>query len=143
MLQIILQWVYPSGKSHCNKKAIGSASSHKTTDCQNIAIKSLNISCDSTVIDTGFPRSDGTTLDLEVQDTKQNYTTKPSKMPARSLLKRRVKWGKVKKFQTLKMYEKKLKSQIDMRAHWSKKSRHDNNTGLHNNTLSAKFNEVG
>ena len=138
LLQIILQWAYPNGKSHCNKKPIGSAASHKTTDCQNIPIKSLNISCDSTVINTGIPKSDSITLDLEVQDTKPNYITKPSKMPPRSLLKRRVKWGKVKKFQTLKMYEKKL----DMRAQWSKKSKHDNNARLHINTLNTKFIEL-
>ena len=34
-----------------------------------LQFKSPNISCDSTVIDTGIPKSDGTTLDLEVQDT--------------------------------------------------------------------------
>ena len=72
MLQIVLQWLYPNGKSCYNKKPGGSASSHKITDDQNTPIKSPNISCDSTVIDTGVPKSDGTTLDLEVQDTKQN-----------------------------------------------------------------------
>ena len=63
-------------------------------------------------------------------------------MPPRSLHKRRVKWGKVKKFQTLKMYEKKLKSQLDMRAQWSNKSKHDNNARLHTNTLNTKFIEL-
>ena len=143
MLQILLQWLYPNGKPCCNKNPGGSASSHKITDDQNTPIKSPNISCDSTVIDTRIHKSDGTTLDLEVQDKKkQNYTTKPSKMPPKSPLKRRVKWAKVKKFQTLRMYEKKLKSQLDMRAQWSKKSKHNNNARLHNNTLNTKFIEL-
>ena len=56
MLQIMLQWVYPSGESCCNKDPIGSVSSHKITDSQNTPIKSPNISCDSTVLDTGMPK---------------------------------------------------------------------------------------
>ena len=72
MLQIILQWVYPNGKSCCNKDPVGSVSSHKITDSQNTPIKSSNISCDSTVLDTGNPKSDSTKIDLEVQDTTQN-----------------------------------------------------------------------
>ena len=72
MLQIMLQWVYPNGKSCCNKDPVGSVSSHKITDSQNTPIKSPNISCDSTVLDTGIPKSDSTKMDLEVQDTTQN-----------------------------------------------------------------------
>ena len=72
MLQIMLQWVYPNGKSCCNKDPVGSVSSHKITDSQNTPIKSPNISCDSTVLDTGFPKSDSTKVDLEVQATTQN-----------------------------------------------------------------------
>ena len=71
LLQIILQWVYPNGKSHDNKNPIGSAPSHKITDHQNMSIKSQNISCDSTVLDTGIPNSDSTKMDLEVQDTNK------------------------------------------------------------------------
>ena len=56
MLQIMLQWVYPNGESCCNKDPIGSVSSHKITDSQNTPIKSPNISCDSTVLDTGMPK---------------------------------------------------------------------------------------
>ena len=37
------------------------------------------------------------------------------------------------------MYKKKLKSQLDMKAQWSLKSKHDNNARLHNNTLNTKF----
>ena len=58
MLQIMLQWVYPNGKLCCNKNPVGSASSHKITYSQNTPIKSPNISCDSTVLDTGIPKSD-------------------------------------------------------------------------------------
>ena len=72
MLQIMLQWVYPNGKSCCNKDPVGSVSSHNITDSQNTPIKSPNISCDSTVLDTGIPKSDSTKVDLEVQDTTQN-----------------------------------------------------------------------
>ena len=60
-------------------------------------------------------------------------------MPQMPLVKRRKKWGKVKKIQTPRMYKKKLKSQLDMRAQWSLKSKHNNNAGLHNNTLNTKF----
>ena len=35
------------------------------------------------------------------------------------------------------MYKKKLKSQLDMRAQWSLKSKHNNNARLHNNTLNT------
>ena len=54
--------------------------SHKITDSQNTPIKSPNISCDSTVPDTGIPKSDSSKMVLEVQDTKQNYKTKALKM---------------------------------------------------------------
>ena len=72
MLQIMLQWVYPNGKSCCNKDPVGSVSSNKITDSQNTPIKSPNISYDSTVLDTGIPKSDSTKMDLEVQDMTQN-----------------------------------------------------------------------
>ena len=70
MLQIMLQWVYPNGKSCCNKDPVGSVSSHKITDSQNTPIKSPNISCDSTVLDTGMPKSDSTKLELTTPITK-------------------------------------------------------------------------
>ena len=71
-LQTMLQWVYPNGKSCCNKNPVGSASSQKITDDQNTPSKSPNTSCDSTVLDTGIPKSDSTKMDLEVQYRKQN-----------------------------------------------------------------------
>ena len=40
------------------------------------------------------------------------------------------------------MYKKKLKSQLDMRAQWSKKLKHNNNARLHNNTFNTKFIEL-
>ena len=118
--------------------------SHKITDSQNTPIKSPNISCDSTILDTGIPKGDSAKMDLEVQDTKQNYKTKALKMskgsmPQMSLIKRRGKCGKVRKIQTPRMYKKKLKSQLDMRAQWSLKSKHKNNARLHNRTLNTKF----
>ena len=63
-------------------------------------------------------------------------------MPQMPLVKRREKCGKVKKIQTPRMYKKKLKSQLDMRAQWSLKSKHNNNARLHNNTLNTKFIEL-
>ena len=118
--------------------------SHKITDSQNTPIKSPEISGDSTVPDTGFPKSDSSKMILEVQDTKQSYKTKALKMskgsmPQMSLIKRREKCGKVRKIQTPRMYKKKLKSQLDMRAQWSLKSKHKNNARLHNKTLNTKF----
>ena len=100
-----------------------------------------------TVPDTGIPKSDSSKMVLEAQDTKQNYKTKALKMskgsmPQMPLVKRRKKSGKIKKIQTPRMYKKKLKSQLDMRAKWSKKSKHNNDTRLHNNTLNTKFIEL-
>ena len=117
---------------------------HKIKDSQNTPIKSPNISGHSTILDTGIPESDSSKVVLEVQDTKQNYKTKALKMskgsmPQMSLAKRRGKSGKIKKIQTPKMYKKKLKSQLDMRTTWSKKSKHNNDTRLHNKTLNTKF----
>ena len=83
--------------------------SHKVADTQNTPIKSPNISCDSTVPDTGIPKSDHSKMVLEVRDTKQNYKTKALKMskgsmPQMPLVKRRKKCGKIKKIQTPRMY---------------------------------------
>ena len=69
---------------------------HKIADSQNTPIKSPNISCDSTVPDTGIPKSDSSKIVLEVQDTKQNNKTKALKMskgsmPQMPLVKRRKK----------------------------------------------------
>ena len=121
--------------------------SHKITDSQNTPIKSPNISGDSTVPDTGIPKSDSLQMVLEVQDTKQNSKTKALKMskgsrPQMSLIKRRRKCGKVRKIQTPRMYKKKVKSQLDMRTQGSLKSKHNNNTRLHNHTLNTKFIEL-
>ena len=58
-----------------------------------------------------------------------------------SLIKRREKYGKVRKIPNPRMYKKKLKSQLDMRAQWSLKSKH-NNARLHNNILNTKLIEL-
>ena len=142
MLQILLQWVYPNGRSHCsNPKAI---ETEATTEATN---ELPNMSLDSEVIETEAPKNDMITVDLKPQDTKQNYKTKALKMskgsmPQISLIKRRGKCGKVRKIQTPRMYKKKLKSQLDMRAKWSLKSKHNNNARLHNNALNTKFIEL-
>ena len=121
--------------------------SQKFQDSQNTPIKSPNMSCDSTVPDSGIPKGDSSKIVLEVQDTKQNYKTKALKMskgsmPQMSLIIKRGKCGKVRKIQTPRIYKKKLKSQLDMRAIWSKKSKHNNNARLYNNTLNKKFIEL-
>ena len=121
--------------------------SHKIKDSQNTPIKSPNIACDSTALDTGIPKSDSSKIVLEVQDTKQNYKTKALKMskgsmPQMSLIKRRGQCGKIRKIQTPRMYKKKLKSPLDMRTQGSLKSKHNNNARLHNNTLNTKFIEL-
>ena len=59
--------------------------SHKITDSQNTPIKSPDISCDSTALDTGISKSDSTKMGLEVQGTKQNYKTKALKMSKGSM----------------------------------------------------------
>ena len=139
-LQIMLPWVYPNGRSHCNDPKVIETEvprndmitvdvktqdtqlnpkpnprpkktmtprhkfkrikkggkvqkiqspgvhkmkfklSQKIADSQNTPIKSPNISCDFTVLDTGIPKSDSSKMVLEVQDTKQNYKTKSLKM---------------------------------------------------------------
>ena len=56
-----------------------------------------------------------------------------------SLVKRRKQSGKIKKIQTPRMYKKRLKSQLDMKAQGSLKSKHNNNARLHNKTLNTKF----
>ena len=63
-------------------------------------------------------------------------------VPQMSLVKRRGKCGKARKIQIPRIYKKKLKSQLDMRAQWSKKSKHSNEARLHNNTLNTKFIEL-
>ena len=156
--------MYPNGRE--NHIVVGS--SHDTAKTQNPTNESPNMSLDSDVIETEAPKNDMVTVDLntqdtqlnpnpnpipksdsskmilEVQDTKQNYTTKALKMSKgrliqMSLIKRRGKCGKVRKIQTPRMYKKKLKSQLDMRAQWSLKSKHKNNTRLHNKTFNTKF----
>ena len=77
--------------------------SHKIADSQNTPIKSPNISCDSTVPDTGIPKSDSSKMVLEGQDTKQNYKTKALKMskgsmPQMPLVKRRKNVVRSRKF---------------------------------------------
>ena len=117
---------------------------HKITDSQNTPIKSPNISCDSTVPDSGIPKGDSSKMVLDVQNTKQNYKTKALKMskgsmPQMSLAKRRGKSGTIKKIQTSRRYKKKLKSQLDMTTQGSLKSKHNNNARLHNKTFNTKF----
>ena len=51
--------------------------SHKIKDSQNTPIKSPNIACDSTALNTGIPKSDSSKMVLEVQDTKQITKQRP------------------------------------------------------------------
>ena len=117
--------------------------SHKITDSQNTPIKSPNIACDSTALDTGIPKSDSSKMVLEVQDTKQNYKTKALKMskgsmPQMSLIKRREKVVRSRKFKPQGGI-KRSSSQLDMTIQGSLKSKHNNNARLHNKSFNTKF----
>ena len=71
MLQILLQWVYPNGRSHCsNPKDI-------ETEATNEATTELpNLSLDSKVIETEDPKND-ITVDLKTQDTQLDPKQNP------------------------------------------------------------------
>ena len=115
MLQILLQWAYPNGRSHCsNPKAIETEAPRndmitvdlKTQDKQldskqnpmpeNVteseAPKNDMVTVDLNTQDTQLnpnpnpiPKSDSSKMILEVQDTKQNYKTKALKMSKGSM----------------------------------------------------------
>ena len=74
-LQILLQWIYPNGRSHCsNPKVIETeATTEATTEL-------LNMPLDSKVIETEAPKNDMITVDLKTRDkqlySKQNPMTK-------------------------------------------------------------------
>ena len=71
-LQILLQWVYPNGRSHCsNPKAI---ETEATTEATN---ELPNMSLDSEVIETEAPKNDMITVDLKTQDTQLDPKQKP------------------------------------------------------------------
>ena len=136
MLQILLQWVYPNGRSQCsNPKVI---ETEATTELPNMSL-------DSKAIETEATKNDMVTVDLNTQDTQLN--PKPNPMPKKTMtprqkFKRIKKSGKVQKIQNPRVYKKKLKTQLDMRAQWSKKVMHNNKERLHNNTLNTKFIEL-
>ena len=56
-----------------------------------------------------------------------------------SLVKKRQKCGKFRNIQTPRMYKKKLKSQLEMRAQWSLKSKLNNNARLHKQYIKYKI----
>ena len=125
-LQTMLQWVYPNGKSCCNKNPIGSASSQKIADDQNTPSKSLNTSCDSTILDTVIPKRDSTKMDLEIQDRKQNPMPKKTMTP-RYKFKRTKKGGKAQKIQFPGVHKMKSRPHRNKRIYWSKKLWYANN----------------
>ena len=68
MLQILLQWVYPNGRSHCsNPKAIETEATTELT----------NMSLDSKVIETEAPKNDMITVDLKTQDNQLDSKQNP------------------------------------------------------------------
>ena len=71
MLKIISKLLYPDGISHFNENPIGSAPSCNTTENQ-ITTEPLNMSCDSTVIETEIPKSAKENCELE----NSRFTTK-------------------------------------------------------------------
>ena len=98
MLQILLQWVYPNGRSHCsNPKDI------ETEATNEVTAELPNMSLDSKVIETEAPKND-ISVDLNTQDTQLN--PKPYPMPRMTMrprhkFKRIKKGGKVQKIQSL------------------------------------------
>ena len=72
MLQILLQWVYPNGRSHCsNPKVIETeATTEATTELPNMSLDSKGIGIE-------VPKNDMITVDLKTQDTQLDPKQKP------------------------------------------------------------------
>ena len=71
MLQIILKLLYPDGISHFNENPIGSAPSCNITENQNTT-EPLDMTCDSTAIETEIQKSNKEAVDLKTQDSQLN-----------------------------------------------------------------------
>ena len=137
MLKIILKLLYPDGISHFNENAIGSAPSCNTTVNQNTT-EPLNMSCDSTVIETEILKSDKKTVDLKTQDSQQNskqYPIPKKIIPPKYKSKRMKKYGNIHKIQFPGVYKMKFKPfQRNEKIYWSKKLWCANNVSHNNNS---------
>ena len=89
MLQILLQWVYPNGMSHCsNPKAI---ETEATTEAKT---ELTNMSVDSKITESEAPKNDMVTVDLNTHDTQ--LSPKPNPMPKKTMT-TRYKFKRIKK----------------------------------------------
>ena len=68
MLQIMLQWVYPNGRSHCSDSNV--IETEATTELPNMSL-------DSKVIETEAPNNDMITVHLRTQDTQLDPKQNP------------------------------------------------------------------
>ena len=97
-LKLLLQWIYPNGRSHCSNPTV------IETEATIEAITELpNMPLDSKVIENEAPKNDMETVDLNTQDTQLN--PKPNPMPKKTMtprykFKRIKKSGKIQKIQS-------------------------------------------
>ena len=154
MLQILLQWVYPNGMSHCSNPTVieTESTTEATTELPNMPL-------DSKVIENEAPKNDMVTVDLKTQDAqldpKQNPIPKkvietevpkndmvtedlntldpkpnpiPMTMTPRHKFKRIKKNSKVKKIQSPGVLKMKVKpSHSNKKVYWTKQLCHVNN----------------
>ena len=71
-LKLLLQWIYPNGRSHCSKPKVieTEATTEATTELPNMPL-------DSKVIKNEAPKNDMITVDLKTQDTQLDPKQKP------------------------------------------------------------------
>ena len=109
MLQIMLQWVYPNGRSHCSDPKVIETEAPKN-DMITVDLKTQDTQLDpkqnpipKKAIETEAPKNDMITVDLKTQDTQLNPKQNPmpkKTMTPRYKFKRIKKGGKVQKIQS-------------------------------------------
>ena len=67
-LKLLLQWIYPNGRSHCSNPTV--IETEATTELPNMPL-------DSKVIENEAPKNDMETVDLKTQDTQPDPKQKP------------------------------------------------------------------
>ena len=71
-LKLLLQWIYPNGRSHCSNPTVieTESTTEATTELPNMPL-------DSKVIENEAPKNDMITVDLKTQDTQLDPKQKP------------------------------------------------------------------
>ena len=71
-MKLLLQWIYPNGRSHCSNPTVieTEATIEATTELPNMPL-------DSKVIENEAPKNDMETVDLKTQDTQIDPKQKP------------------------------------------------------------------